>query len=299
MITALVTASIADGLLSKVSRPIQAVFAPSVPCAFRAASCPVQRRSFRMFPSMAHGAGRLQKLPPEAGGTRPARQQTAHSARGMTCDPAAAAAATVALVLDEDAPLPDTAQDIEDLVHRLRGHVPQLGAAVPSGSPLLRKALQMSATPLPDGYLASRVHLVHLAEATQSLTETARRSTQAGPRASAKGRWKRPSRNAVRIAMFVLVLVTLVIAASVPQAPAARMTTGGAVLIALIVSAMAFLIVLGQRSSHPSSPDSAGDGCLPIPRSPDPGFRLPHTRPSGPADEFPFCRERAMENQTR
>ncbi|MFC9543077.1 DUF6415 family natural product biosynthesis protein [Streptomyces sp. NPDC056956] len=175
-----------------------------------------------------------------------------------------AAAETVAWVLDEDAPLPDTAQDIEDLVHRLRGHVLRLGAAVPAGSPVLKQAQQLSATPLPDGYMPSRVYLVHLAEATQELIETARRSAQAGPSASVKGRWKTPSRNAVRVAVFVLVLVlvTLVITASAPQDAAAQTTSDGAALIALIVSAMAFLIALGQRPSQPSSPDSAEGGQL-------------------------------------
>ncbi|MFE9970131.1 DUF6415 family natural product biosynthesis protein [Streptomyces hirsutus] len=187
-----------------------------------------------------------------------------HSVHGLTREPAVAAAETVAWVLDEDAPLPDTAQDIEDLVHRLRGHVLRLGAAVPAGSPVLKQAQQLSATPLPDGYMPSRVYLVHLAEATQELIETARRSAQAGPSASVKGRWKTPSRNAVRIAVFVLVLVlvlvTLVITASAPQDAAAQTTSDGAALIALIVSAMEFLIALGQRPSQPSSPDSAEGG---------------------------------------
>ena len=183
-----------------------------------------------------------------------------HSVHGLTREPAAAAAETVARVLDKDAPLPDTAQDIDDLVHRLRGHVLRLGAAVPAGSPVLKQAQQLSATPFPDGYMPSRVYLVHLAEATQELIETARRSTQAGPSASMKGRWITPSRNAVRVAVFALVLVTLVIAASAPQDAAARTTSDGAALIALIVSAMAFLIALGQRPSQPSSPDSAAGG---------------------------------------
>jgi hypothetical protein len=94
-----------------------------------------------------------------------------------------AAGETVALVLDEDAPPPDTAQDIEDLVHRLRGHILQLGAVVPVDSSVLKEAQQASALPLPDDYMPSRVYLVHLARATQRLIETARReATGLAPR---------------------------------------------------------------------------------------------------------------------
>ncbi|MFB6940765.1 hypothetical protein ACFWGL_08260 [Streptomyces sp. NPDC060286] len=38
-------------------------------------------------------------------------------------DQAVAAAETVALLLDEDSPLPESASDVEELARRLRGHI--------------------------------------------------------------------------------------------------------------------------------------------------------------------------------
>jgi hypothetical protein len=84
-------------------------------------------------------------------------------------DPAASATETVALVLGEDSPLPDTAADVEDRALRLRGHVSQPGTLTPSQEPALLRAQQLCSGGLPDGYMPSRVHLVRLAEATQDL----------------------------------------------------------------------------------------------------------------------------------
>lgn len=52
-------------------------------------------------------------------------------------DQAVAAAETVALVLVEDSPLPESAGDVEELAWRLRGHISQLGAVVPPGTSAL------------------------------------------------------------------------------------------------------------------------------------------------------------------
>jgi hypothetical protein len=120
----------------------------------------------------------------------------------------------VALILDEDSPLPETEQDVLDLVMRLRGHVHRLGAAVPTDKPALVTARRLSACPLPDGYLASRVHLRQLALAVRELIATAR---QSGHEASSGWFSWRPGRNAARAAVFVTALTILVIAASVPR----------------------------------------------------------------------------------
>ncbi|GAA4802987.1 DUF6415 family natural product biosynthesis protein [Streptomyces ziwulingensis] len=171
-----------------------------------------------MFPLRARDTGRRQE---RCLGTGPARPERLLPVRppvcGRTSELAAAASETAARVLGEDAPLPGTRQDVEDLVCRLRGHIMQLGAAVAAGSPVLDQAQRMSVAPIPDGYVPSRVFLVRLAEVVQSLVELSRRSPPTGPSPSLKGAWRNSSRNAVRIAVFVLALVTLVIAASVPQ----------------------------------------------------------------------------------
>ncbi|MER5439135.1 DUF6415 family natural product biosynthesis protein [Streptomyces sp. NPDC002790] len=91
---------------------------------------------------------------------------------GPQRDPSAAALETVALVLDEAAPLPESADDVEELAQRLRGHISQLGLVVPPGASGLRSAQQLASAGVPDGYMPSRVHLVKLAEATQALVAT-------------------------------------------------------------------------------------------------------------------------------
>jgi hypothetical protein len=114
----------------------------------------------------------------------PARRSAAEVERDHTV----AAAETIALVLDDNSPLPETPKDVEDLAARLRGHVNQLGAVLPAGESALTRAQQLSPTALPDGYMTSRVHLVLLAEATHDLVEAARRLGCAEPNAAGPAR---------------------------------------------------------------------------------------------------------------
>ncbi|MGW1130421.1 DUF6415 family natural product biosynthesis protein [Streptomyces griseoluteus] len=135
----------------------------------------------------------------------------------MRRDPAASATETVALVLGEDSPLPDTAADVEDLALRLRGHVSQLGTLTPSQEPALLRAQQLCSGGLPDGYMPSRVHLVRLAEATQDLIAAvqAHDVTPAKP-VQRRRSWKPPIK-VLRGAVFALALACVVLAASVPR----------------------------------------------------------------------------------
>lgn len=212
----------------------------------------------------------------------------------------AAAAQTVSLVLDEDAPLPDTDRDVDGLVHRLRGHVLQLGPVVSGNSPVLRHAQQMSACPIPAGYVPSRVYLVRLAEAVGQLAETARLSGQAS--SAGQARWRRPSRTAVRLAVFALALGTVIIGGSAPRDAVTQTTTGSAVWLAVIVSALALLLALALRPSPTRPGDDTGEGL------PAAGKRTQHdsalgqdthrspTRPS--ADALAHYRERPFPLRT-
>ncbi|MFJ4695547.1 DUF6415 family natural product biosynthesis protein [Streptomyces sp. NPDC088766] len=131
---------------------------------------------------------------------------------------AVAATETVALVLDEESPLPETAADVEDLARRLRGHINRLGVMVPKETPVLRHAQQLGSAGVPDSYVPSRVYLVQLAKATQELTATV--ETCGSDRAKQQGerpRWT-PRINVLRGAVFALALACLVLAASVPRA---------------------------------------------------------------------------------
>ncbi|MDN3260799.1 DUF6415 family natural product biosynthesis protein [Streptomyces sp. CSDS2] len=127
-----------------------------------------------------------------------------------------AAAETVALVLDDNVPLPETSDDVETLAARLRIHISQLAPVLPARHPVVTLARELGSAALPDRYVSSRAHLVRLAEATRSLIEAVRR---VGP-----GRWSparlpgRPSRNTVRVLVFAVALATLMLAASVPRA---------------------------------------------------------------------------------
>ncbi|UFQ99778.1 DUF6415 family natural product biosynthesis protein [Streptomyces sp. Go40/10] len=125
-----------------------------------------------------------------------------------------AAAETVALVLEENSPLPETSDDVETLAARLRGHISQLSVVLPAGDPAVTRARKLGSAAVPDGYVSSRVHLVHLAEATQGLIVAARERDPFERLPSLRPR--RPSRDSVRVLVFVLALVTLVVAASVP-----------------------------------------------------------------------------------
>ncbi|GHH25811.1 hypothetical protein Srubr_25920 [Streptomyces rubradiris] len=76
-------------------------------------------------------------------------------------------------------------------------------------------ARELSSAALPDGYVASRAHLVSLAEATRNLIEAVCRVNPVGssPTRLPVG----PSRNTVRLLVFAVALATLILAASVPR----------------------------------------------------------------------------------
>lgn len=127
------------------------------------------------------------------------------------------ASETVTLVLGEDSPLPESAADVEYLVRLLRGHVAQLGAQTASGVPALLRAQRLCSESVPEGYMPSRVYLVRLAEATQELTAHVERGAP-GPISGQGGRrWRKPTVNVLRGAVFALALACLVFAASVPR----------------------------------------------------------------------------------
>jgi hypothetical protein len=133
-------------------------------------------------------------------------------------DQAVAAAETVALVLDEESPLPESASDVGELARRLRGHISQLGAATPPGAPELLGAQQVASAGVPDGYVPSRVHLVKLAEATRYLSRPCRLSVAPSLRSRrGSGVGGKPRINALRGSVFALAFACLVMAASVPR----------------------------------------------------------------------------------
>ncbi|MGW1107394.1 DUF6415 family natural product biosynthesis protein [Streptomyces sp. NPDC002540] len=74
---------------------------------------------------------------------------------------------SIALVLDDAAPVPESERDMEDLLLRLRGHLMQLGAEGPRTGPwaqALGAARELAAQAPPVGdFLQSRVHLRRLA----------------------------------------------------------------------------------------------------------------------------------------
>lgn len=136
---------------------------------------------------------------------------------GMQRDQAVAAAETVALVLGEDSPLPESADDVEELARRLRGHISQLGFSAPPGA-TLRGAQQLASADVPDSYMPSRVHIVKLAEATQDLVAIvqAHGIAPAQPIRAFRG-WK-PRINVLRGSVFAVAFACLILAASVPRA---------------------------------------------------------------------------------
>lgn len=136
---------------------------------------------------------------------------------GLRRNQAVAAAETVALVLDEDSPLPESAACVEDLVRRLRGHVSQLGALASAGEPALRRAQQLGSDSVPEGYMPSRVYLVRLAEATQELVATVRSHGVGPAQPTRRRRWRQPRINVLRGAVFVVAFACLILAASVPR----------------------------------------------------------------------------------
>ncbi|MYX27457.1 hypothetical protein GTY75_12475 [Streptomyces sp. SID8381] len=128
-----------------------------------------------------------------------------------------AAAETVALVLAEESPVPESTADVEDLALRLRGHVSQLGLVVPPEAPVLRRAQELASAGVPDGYMPSRVHLVKLAEATQALIAAAQAHSAAPAKPTRERRWWPPRINVLRGAVFAFALACVVVAASVPR----------------------------------------------------------------------------------
>ena len=133
-------------------------------------------------------------------------------------DQAVAAAETVALVLDEKSPLPESSDEVEELARRLRGHISQLGVVVPPGVPALRGAQQLASVSVPDDYMLSRVHLVKLAEATQAVVATVQAHGGAAPKPKRRWRWWKPRINVLRGSVFAVAVACLVLAASVPRA---------------------------------------------------------------------------------
>lgn len=132
-------------------------------------------------------------------------------------DHVVAASETVTLVLGEDSPLPESAADVEDLVRRLRGHVAQLGARTPSGTPVLLRTQRLCSDSVPEGYMPSRVYLVELAEATQELVTHVERGDPGSMRPERRRRSWKPRINMLRGAVFAVALACLVWAASVPR----------------------------------------------------------------------------------
>ncbi|MFD8609629.1 hypothetical protein [Streptomyces sp. NPDC059631] len=151
----------------------------------------------------------------------PALFAGAHSRRSLRRpvrgerDQATAAAETVALVLAEDSPLPETAGDVEELVVRLRGHILRLGALLPSDEQAVACAQRLASLPLPDGYVPSRRHLVRLAEATRDVIAALAPGGPPGEHSSAGGGRRVSSRNAVRALMVGAALIALVVAGTV------------------------------------------------------------------------------------
>ncbi|WP_243877890.1 DUF6415 family natural product biosynthesis protein [Streptomyces sp. SUK 48] len=162
---------------------------------------------------------RLPLLPRRDVGQRLARSRKGGvgAVPGPQRDQAVAAAEMVALVLDKSSPLPEGAGDVKKLARRLRGHISQLGLAVPAGAPVLRNAQQLASEGVPVGYMPSRVHLVKLARATQALVATVRAIDDVSVKRLHRRRWWPPQINALRGAVLAVALACLIVAASVPR----------------------------------------------------------------------------------
>lgn len=160
-------------------------------------------------------------LDPHRDGSQPVgergRRAPVTEAPVPTRDHVVAASETVTLVLGEDSPLPESAADVEDLVRLLRGHVAQLGAQTAPGIPALLRAQRLCSDSVPEGYVPSRVYLVRLAEATQELMAHVERGGPGPISVQGGRRWRKPTVNVLRGAVFALALACLVFAASVPR----------------------------------------------------------------------------------
>ncbi|MFG3384185.1 DUF6415 family natural product biosynthesis protein [Streptomyces sp. NPDC047999] len=143
---------------------------------------------------------------------RLARTPFASRKGGPQRDLTASATETVALVLDENSPLPETPNDVACLALRLRGHVSQLGAVVPATDPALLVAQRLSSADPPDGYVPSRVHLVQLARATLVLTLATRRCRTDLPARQSGGTGVRHVSRVTRPAAVVAALIVVILA---------------------------------------------------------------------------------------
>lgn len=89
------------------------------------------------------------------------------------CSAVVSAQETIALMLDKNAPVPKSDQDVHDLVLRLRGHLTQLGLAAGRASRGLTDALsdawELAGVERPAGFMEPRVHLRKLALAVQAV----------------------------------------------------------------------------------------------------------------------------------
>ncbi|MFI8872258.1 DUF6415 family natural product biosynthesis protein [Streptomyces sp. NPDC055243] len=133
-------------------------------------------------------------------------------------DQTVAAAETVALVLGEDSPLPESTSDVEELARLLRGHISQLGVVAPPEASALRGAQQLASAGVPDGYMPSRVHLVKLAEATQALIAVVQAHGADPAKPTRRRRWWKPRINVLRGPVFAVACACWILAASSPRA---------------------------------------------------------------------------------
>ncbi|MFB7929684.1 DUF6415 family natural product biosynthesis protein [Streptomyces sp. NPDC056039] len=160
-------------------------------------------------------------LDPHRDGSQPVRERGRRApvteASAPERDHTVAASETVTLVLGEDSPLPESAAEVEDLVRLLRGHVAQLGARTAPGIPALLRAQRLCSDSVPEGYVPSRVYMVRLAEATKELMAHVERGGPGSISVEGRRRWRKPTVNVLRGAVFAFALACLVFAASVPR----------------------------------------------------------------------------------
>lgn len=144
----------------------------------------------------------------------PSRRGGIGAKPGPQRDQAVAASETVALVLDKDLRLPESAADVEDLTRRLCGHIGQLGALVEPGAYAQGHPQQLRSASVPDDRMPSRVNLVALAEATQELVTTVQTRGINSTKLTQERRWWRPQVNVLRGAVFAVAFACVVLAAS-------------------------------------------------------------------------------------
>ncbi|MER6857022.1 DUF6415 family natural product biosynthesis protein [Streptomyces pilosus] len=178
-------------------------------------------------------------------------------------DQVVAASETVTLVLGEDSPLPESAADVEDLVRRLRGHVAQLGARTPSGTPVLLRAQRLCSDSVPEGYMPSRVYLVELAEATQELVTHVERGGPGSMRPERRRRSWKPRINMLRGGFRSCPRLF-----GLGRFGSTDVTVTEVVVIGLILGPMAWLVLRGERAASPVAADEDSPPTLNDPTSP-------------------------------